>query len=49
MAVTASTKAEPVLTKTHVSHLVDPRSPTNGVDRTPIQVFIYIFSPRCKL
>ncbi|XP_013868913.1 cell division cycle-associated protein 3 [Austrofundulus limnaeus] len=36
--MTAATKAEPVLKKTHVSRLIDPRSPTAGVDRTPIQV-----------
>ncbi|XP_017270918.1 cell division cycle-associated protein 3 [Kryptolebias marmoratus] len=38
MVVTAATKAEPVVKKTHISHLVDPRSPTAGIDRTPIQV-----------
>uniref|UniRef100_A0A3Q3FDZ2 Cell division cycle associated 3 n=1 Tax=Kryptolebias marmoratus TaxID=37003 RepID=A0A3Q3FDZ2_KRYMA len=37
MVVTAATKAEPVVKKTHISHLVDPRSPTAGIDRTPIQ------------
>ncbi|KAM4735469.1 cell division cycle-associated protein 3 isoform 1-T3 [Anableps anableps] len=38
MAVSADTKPEPAIKKMHVSHLIDPRSPSTGIDRTPIQV-----------
>lgn len=31
-------KPEPPIKKTHISHLIDPRSPSTGIDRTPIQV-----------
>lgn len=30
-------KAEPAVKKTQVGHLIDPRSPSAGIDRTPIQ------------
>ncbi|XP_014324152.1 cell division cycle-associated protein 3 [Xiphophorus maculatus] len=38
MAVPADAKPQPVIKKTHVSHLIDPRSPSVGIDRSPIQV-----------
>ncbi|XP_047217268.1 cell division cycle-associated protein 3 [Girardinichthys multiradiatus] len=38
MAASAETKPEPAIKKTHASHLIDPRSPSAGIDRTPIQV-----------
>ncbi|XP_032415513.1 cell division cycle-associated protein 3 [Xiphophorus hellerii] len=38
MAVPADAKPQPVIKKTHVSHLIDPRSPSAGIDRSPIQV-----------
>uniref|UniRef100_A0A3P9K5A7 Si:ch211-69g19.2 n=1 Tax=Oryzias latipes TaxID=8090 RepID=A0A3P9K5A7_ORYLA len=38
IAVPAEKKPEPAFKKTHISHLVDPRSPSVGIDRTPIQV-----------
>nr|XP_015805728.2 cell division cycle-associated protein 3 [Nothobranchius furzeri] len=38
LAVSAAAKPELVLKRTHVSHLIDPRSPSAGIDRTPIQV-----------
>ncbi|XP_008429614.1 cell division cycle-associated protein 3 isoform X1 [Poecilia reticulata] len=38
MAVSADAKPQPAIKKTHVSHLIDPRSPSAGIDRTPIQV-----------
>ncbi|KAM4569112.1 cell division cycle-associated protein 3 isoform 1-T2 [Fundulus diaphanus] len=38
MAVSTDTKPEPAIKKTHVSHLIDPRSPSTSIDRTPIQV-----------
>lgn len=43
--MTASTalKPEPVIKKTQVSHLIDPRSPSAGIDRTPIQVSYYFY------
>ncbi|CAN9513739.1 unnamed protein product [Ophioblennius macclurei] len=31
-------KAEPVVKKTQVSHLIDPRSPSAGIARTPLQL-----------
>lgn len=37
LAACAPIKPEPVL-KTRVNHLIDPRSPSTGIDRTPIQV-----------
>uniref|UniRef100_A0A8C6KEG5 Cell division cycle associated 3 n=1 Tax=Nothobranchius furzeri TaxID=105023 RepID=A0A8C6KEG5_NOTFU len=37
LAVSAAAKPELVLKRTHVSHLIDPRSPSAGIDRTPIQ------------
>uniref|UniRef100_A0A3B5MZ21 Uncharacterized protein n=1 Tax=Xiphophorus couchianus TaxID=32473 RepID=A0A3B5MZ21_9TELE len=37
MAVPADAKPQPVIKKTHVSHLIDPRSPSAGIDRSPIQ------------
>lgn len=49
-AVPAEKKPEPAFKKTHISHLVDPRSPSGGIDRTPIQVrlffilFAYLFA-----
>ncbi|XP_024123608.1 cell division cycle-associated protein 3 [Oryzias melastigma] len=36
--VPAEKKPEPAFKKTHTSHLVDPRSPSVGIDRTPIQI-----------
>lgn len=36
--MTAAIKPEPAIRKTHISHLIDPRSPSAGIDRTPIQV-----------
>uniref|UniRef100_A0A8D3DPX6 Uncharacterized protein n=1 Tax=Scophthalmus maximus TaxID=52904 RepID=A0A8D3DPX6_SCOMX len=38
MQVSAPVKPEPALKNVAVSHLRDPRSPSAGVDRTPIQV-----------
>ncbi|XP_054903417.1 cell division cycle-associated protein 3 [Poeciliopsis prolifica] len=38
MAASADAKPQPAFKKTHVSHLIDPRSPSAGIDRTPIQV-----------
>ncbi|CAG6015058.1 unnamed protein product [Menidia menidia] len=37
MAASAAMKPEPAIKKTHICHLIDPRSPTVGIDRTPIQ------------
>uniref|UniRef100_A0A3Q1GUV8 Cell division cycle associated 3 n=1 Tax=Acanthochromis polyacanthus TaxID=80966 RepID=A0A3Q1GUV8_9TELE len=34
----AAIKPEPAVKKSHISHLIDPRSPSTGIDRTPIQV-----------
>lgn len=34
----AAIKPEPAIKKTHISHLIDPRSPSAGIERTPIQV-----------
>ena len=45
MAASAVMKPEPAFKKTHMSHLIDPRSPSAGVDRTPIQVD-YLFVTR---
>lgn len=36
--MTAAIKPDPAIRKSHVSHLIDPRSPSAGIDRTPIQV-----------
>lgn len=38
MTVSAPIKPEPAIKNARVSHLMDPRSPSTGVDRTPIQV-----------
>lgn len=38
MAVSAPLKPEPAIKNTRVSDLIDPRSPSTGIDRTPIQV-----------
>ncbi|XP_043972780.1 cell division cycle-associated protein 3 isoform X1 [Gambusia affinis] len=38
MAVSADAKPQLTIKKTHVSHLIDPRSPSAGIDRSPIQV-----------
>lgn len=38
MAVSAPLKPEPAIKNSRVSHLIDPRSPSTGIDRTPIQV-----------
>lgn len=38
MVVSADTKPELAIKKSHLSHLIDPRSPSAGIDRTPIQV-----------
>ncbi|XP_058504528.1 cell division cycle-associated protein 3 [Solea solea] len=38
MPVSAPMKPEPAVRKSHASHLIDPRSPSTNVDRTPIQV-----------
>uniref|UniRef100_A0A096LR87 Cell division cycle associated 3 n=1 Tax=Poecilia formosa TaxID=48698 RepID=A0A096LR87_POEFO len=38
MAASADAKPQPAIKKTHVSHLIDPRSPSAGIDRTPIQL-----------
>lgn len=37
LAACAPIKPEPAI-KTRVNHLIDPRSPSTGIDRTPIQV-----------
>ncbi|XP_038140479.1 cell division cycle-associated protein 3 [Cyprinodon tularosa] len=37
MAVSADTKPDPAIKKIHAGRLVDPRSPSAGIDRTPIQ------------
>lgn len=37
MAESAPIKPEPAIKK-RVGHLIDPRSPSTGIDRTPIQV-----------
>uniref|UniRef100_A0A3B3TP19 Cell division cycle associated 3 n=1 Tax=Poecilia latipinna TaxID=48699 RepID=A0A3B3TP19_9TELE len=37
MAASADAKPQPAIKKTHMSHLIDPRSPSAGIDRTPIQ------------
>ncbi|XP_029959015.1 cell division cycle-associated protein 3 [Salarias fasciatus] len=37
MTVHEEKKAEPAVKKTQISHLIDPRSPSAGIDRTPIQ------------
>lgn len=48
MTASAAIKPEPAFKKTHISHLIDPRSPSAGIERTPIQVgylvdpFIYL-------
>uniref|UniRef100_A0A3Q4I2H7 Cell division cycle associated 3 n=1 Tax=Neolamprologus brichardi TaxID=32507 RepID=A0A3Q4I2H7_NEOBR len=44
MTASAAIKPEPAFKKTHISHLIDPRSPSAGIERTPIQVG-YLFSP----
>lgn len=38
MLVSAPIKPEPALKNGHVSHLKDPRSPSEGINRNPIQV-----------
>ncbi|XP_070767540.1 cell division cycle-associated protein 3 [Enoplosus armatus] len=38
MGVSAPIKPEPAIKNSRVSHLIDPRSPSTGIDRTPIQV-----------
>ncbi|XP_028327111.1 cell division cycle-associated protein 3 [Gouania willdenowi] len=38
MGPSEEVKPELAIKKNHVSHLVDPRSPSTGIDRTPIQV-----------
>eukprot|EP00064_Thunnus_orientalis_P013195 superscaffoldBa00002114_g13232 len=38
IAVPAAVKPEPAMKNSRVSHLIDPRSPSVGIDRTPIQV-----------
>ncbi|CAI5663786.1 unnamed protein product [Oreochromis niloticus] len=38
MTASAAIKPEPAFKKTHISHLIDPRSPSAGIERTPIQV-----------
>ncbi|XP_035528542.1 cell division cycle-associated protein 3 [Morone saxatilis] len=38
MVVSAPIKPEPAIKNSRVGHLVDPRSPSTGIDRTPIQV-----------
>lgn len=38
MAVSAPIKQEPAMKNRRVSELIDPRSPSTGIDRTPIQV-----------
>ncbi|XP_040900187.1 cell division cycle-associated protein 3 [Toxotes jaculatrix] len=38
MLASAPKKPEPAIKNSHVSHLIDPRSPSAGIDRTPIQV-----------
>ncbi|KAM7383275.1 hypothetical protein PAMP_002942 [Pampus punctatissimus] len=38
MSASAAVKPEPTIKNSRVSHLVDPRSPSTGIDRTPIQV-----------
>lgn len=38
MGVSAPIKPEPAIKNSRVSHIIDPRSPSTGIDRTPIQV-----------
>ncbi|XP_051812328.1 cell division cycle-associated protein 3 isoform X1 [Acanthochromis polyacanthus] len=38
----AAIKPEPAVKKSHISHLIDPRSPSTGIDRTPIQVGAFV-------
>uniref|UniRef100_A0A3Q4BL86 Uncharacterized protein n=1 Tax=Mola mola TaxID=94237 RepID=A0A3Q4BL86_MOLML len=38
LAASASIKPKPAVKNSRVSHLIDPRSPSTGIDRTPIQV-----------
>lgn len=38
MVVSAPIKPEPAIKNSRVSDLIDPRSPSTGIDRTPIQV-----------
>lgn len=46
MRVSEPTKPEPAFTKSQIGHLIDPRSPSAAIDRTPIQVrsFVYFLS-----
>lgn len=54
MTASAAIKPEPAFKKTHISHLIDPRSPSAGIERTPIQVgylvdpFIYFKKKNTK-
>ncbi|XP_054869657.1 cell division cycle-associated protein 3 isoform X2 [Amphiprion ocellaris] len=38
----AAIKPEPAVKKSHVSHLIDPRSPSTGISRTPIQIGAFV-------
>ncbi|XP_018527919.1 cell division cycle-associated protein 3 [Lates calcarifer] len=38
MVACAPIKAEPAIKNSRISHIIDPRSPSAGIDRTPIQV-----------
>lgn len=38
MAASAAVKPEPAIKNSRFNHLIDPRSPSTGIDRTPIQV-----------
>lgn len=46
MAACAQVKPEPAIKNNRVNALVDPRSPSTGIDRTPIQVG---YPSYCKL
>uniref|UniRef100_I3K5F3 Cell division cycle associated 3 n=1 Tax=Oreochromis niloticus TaxID=8128 RepID=I3K5F3_ORENI len=48
MTASAAIKPEPAFKKTHISHLIDPRSPSAGIERTPIQVG-YLMKSECPV
>ncbi|XP_047454663.1 cell division cycle-associated protein 3 [Mugil cephalus] len=49
MSASTALKPEPVINKTQVSHLIDPRSPSTGIDRTPIQVDGFVSKTSAKV